>query len=78
MASYKRAKKNGHKKVAKTNPIHEKLISLFKRPDGATLHDTWNAGYHFPAMAAVKIAKRRGLKVKIIKKKGELTRYVAR
>jgi hypothetical protein len=67
----KTAKKVSHK------PLHEKLLKLFRRPNGATLEDTVEAGYKYPALFALRIAERRGYKVKVIKKDGELTRYVA-
>ena len=65
-------------KARKSNALHEKLIKLFVRPEGATMHDTWNAGYAYPAATALKIAERRGLKTSVVKKKGELTRYIAK
>jgi hypothetical protein len=48
------------------------------RPNGATMHDTWNAGFEYPAMAALKIAERRGYKISVVKKKGELSRHIAK
>ena len=66
------------KRSRKPNALHEKLIKLFTRPNGATMHDTYNAGFEYPAMAALKIAERRGFKTNVIKKSGELTRYIAR
>jgi hypothetical protein len=77
----KSAKKaNGAKKVStkKPNALHEKLIKLFTRPNGATLTDTKEAGFNYPAMSALKIAERRGLKVTTKKVAGELTRYFAK
>jgi hypothetical protein len=73
-------KANGAKKVStkKPNALHEKLIKLFTRPNGATVHDTMEAGFKFPAMAALRIAERRGLKVSHKKVAGELTRYFAK
>jgi hypothetical protein len=77
------AKKPTSKKVVannarKPNALHEKLVRLMCRPTGASMHDLWNAGFKYPAMAALKIAERRGLKTSVIKKKGELTRYCAK
>lgn len=69
---------NGKAKKAKVNPLHDKLVSLFTRPSGATLTDTWNAGYKYPAMQALKIAERRGLKTSSSKADGEMTRYFAK
>lgn len=60
------------------NPLHDRLVKLLMRPEGATMHDTWNAGFYFPAKVALKLAARRGLKTKVVKVKGELTRYIAR
>jgi hypothetical protein len=48
------------------------------RPNGATMHDTYNAGFEYPAMAAVKIVERRGYKVSKKKEAGALTRYIAK
>ena len=50
------------KRNGKPNALHEKLIKLFTRPNGATMHDTYNAGFEYPAMAALKIAERRASK----------------
>jgi hypothetical protein len=66
------------KRTRKTNALHEKLIKLFARPNGATLTDTVEAGFKYPAVAALRIAERRGYKTNVIKKEGELTRYTAR
>jgi hypothetical protein len=78
----KKASKATKKPVKASNKaksaLHDKLVSLFARPSGATMHDTWDAGYKFPAMMALKLAKRRGFKVSVVKKKGELTRYYAK
>jgi len=78
------SKKSTKKSVAKTvgskkaNPLHETLVKLMARPQGATMHDTYNAGFHFAAMAAVRIVERRGYKVSKKKEQGELTRYIAK
>jgi hypothetical protein len=66
------------KKSRAPNPLHEKLIALMTRKDGATLSDVVEAGWKFAAMAALKIAERRGLKVSVVKKDGERTRYHAK
>jgi hypothetical protein len=58
--------------------LHEKLIALFLRPSGATLADTIEAGYAYPAVQALKLAERRGLKTSVKKAAGEPTRYIAR
>ena len=72
----KPAAKNGKAKPIK--PLHAKLIALMKRPTGAELQELVKAGWKFSAMAALKIAERRGLKVNIIKKSGERARYAAK
>ncbi len=36
------------------------------------------AGFRYPAMAALRIAERHDYKTNVIKESGELTRYVAR
>jgi len=64
------------KKARKAEALHDKLIKLFTRLNGATLTDT--VGFKCPAMAALKIAERRGYKVTTNKVPGELTRYIAR
>ncbi len=50
------AKKPAAKKAStkKPNTLHEKLIKLFTRPNGATLTDTKEAGFKYPAMAALR------------------------
>ena len=63
--------------VKKPNPLHDTLVKLMARPNGATMHDTFNAGFEYPAMSAVKIVERRGYKVSKKKEPGELTRYIA-
>ena len=80
-AAKKSAKKSAAKKstvTKKPNALHEKLIKLFTRPNGATLTDTIEAGFKYPAMTALKIAERRGLKVTTKKVPGEPTRYFAK
>jgi hypothetical protein len=72
----KKVAKNG--KARPTNALHEKLIKLLSRPEGATMHDTWNIGYKYPAVFALKIAATRGYKTSVVKKPGELARYVAK
>ena len=81
----KTSKKKATTKVAvtnrrsrRTNVLHDRLIKLMQRPEGATMHDTYNAGYYYPAMSALKIAERRGLKTRVSKRPGELTRYYAK
>jgi hypothetical protein len=62
----------------KPNAIHEKLMRLMTRPNGATITDIADAGFKCASMQALKIAERRGLKVRVDKKPGELTRYIAK
>jgi hypothetical protein len=47
------AKKVSTKATKKPNLLHEKLVKLFCRPNGATLTDTKEAGFECPAMAAL-------------------------
>jgi hypothetical protein len=72
----KPAAKNGNAKPIK--PLHAKLIALMTRPKGATLADIKAAKFNAAAMQALKIVQRRGYKTNVVKKAGELTRYVAR
>ena len=72
------AKPNGKTIAKKPNALHDTLVKLMSRPNGATIHDTWNAGFGYAAMAAVKIVERRGYKVSKKKEQGELTRYIAK
>jgi hypothetical protein len=62
----------------KPNLVHEKLIKLMTRPTGATITDLADAGFKYASIQALKIAERRGLKVRVDKKPGELTRYIAK
>jgi hypothetical protein len=48
------------------------------RKDGATLTDIGKAGFRYPAIQALRIAERRGMKTSVVKKEGELTRYFAK
>jgi hypothetical protein len=61
-----------------TNALHEKLVKLFSRPDGATINDLNEAGFKYSARQALRIAERRGLKTSAKKPDGELTRYYAK
>ncbi|HWX34218.1 MAG TPA: hypothetical protein VNZ53_43190 [Steroidobacteraceae bacterium] len=65
-------------KARKANPLHEKLVKLFVRPNGATITDISEAGFKYSAVQALKIAKTRGLKTSTKKPDGELTRYYAK
>jgi hypothetical protein len=69
---------NGQK-VHKPNALHEKLVKLFARPNGATITEIAAAGFKYPAVQALKIAERRGFKTSS-KKPGprELNRYYAK
>ena len=60
-----------------SNALHEKLIKLVTRPNGATLTDIGAAGFKYPAIQALRIAERRGYKTSVSKKPGELTVYKA-
>jgi hypothetical protein len=48
------------------------------RPSGATLAEIKAAKFNAAAMQAIKIVERRGFKTSVVKKDGELTRYVAK
>jgi len=61
------------------NPLHQKLIALMLRPNGAGIADFQAVdGFNMPSMAVVKIARRAGYEASASKKPGERTRYVAR
>jgi hypothetical protein len=65
-------------KARKPNPLHEKLIKLFVRPNGATITDIVEAGWKYSAVAALAIAERRSYKTSAKKPgPGELTIYKA-
>jgi len=65
-------------KSRKPNPLHEKLIKLISKPNGATLVDIVDAGWKYSAMAALRIVERHGYKTSVSKKTGELTVYKAK
>jgi hypothetical protein len=73
------AKKSANgQKARKPNAIHEALVKLMTRPNGATITDIQEAKFKAAAMQALKIVGRRGYKTNVVKKAGELTRYVAK
>jgi len=60
------------------NPLHEKLIALMARKDGATIADFQGVdGFKMASMAALKIAERHGYEASASKKPGERTVYKA-
>jgi hypothetical protein len=65
-------------KARKRNPLHEQIVKLFSRPNGATINDLNDAGFKYSARQALKIAEHRGLKTSSKKPDGELTRYYAK
>jgi hypothetical protein len=66
------------KKSRAPNPLHEKLIALMARKDGATIQDFQGVdGFNIPSMAVVRIAERHGYKASASKKPGERTVYKA-
>jgi hypothetical protein len=77
--------KSANKAVTKTvavarkpNPLHEKLIALMARKDGATISDFQTVdGFNIPSMAALRIAERHGYTATASKKPGERTVYKA-
>jgi hypothetical protein len=62
----------------KANVLHDKLVKLFSRPNGATINDLVDAGFKYSARQALRIAERRGLKTSAKKPDGENTRYYAK
>jgi predicted nucleotidyltransferase component of viral defense system len=73
------AKKSAKNPVVKVNDaLHEKIVKLFTRPNGATINDLNEAGFKYSARQALKIAEHRGLKTSVKKPDGELTRYYAK
>jgi hypothetical protein len=62
----------------KPNALHDKLVALMTRPNGATITDLQAAKFKRPSIAALRIVAHRGFKTSVVKKKGELTRYVAK
>ena len=58
------------KRTRKPSALHDKLEKLFTQ--NCTMHDIWNAGFEYPAMAALKIFERRGYKVSVKKVPGPL------
>jgi hypothetical protein len=75
------AKKSTTKKSAvekAPNPLHEKLIALMARKEGATISDFQSVdGFNIPSMAVVRIAQRHGYEASASKKPGERTVYKA-
>ena len=65
-------------KARKSNALHETIVKLFSRPNGATINDLNEAGFKYSARQALRIAEHRGLKTSAKKPDGELTRYYAR
>jgi len=57
--------------------LHDKLEKLFTQKGGCTMHDTYNAGYAYPAAQALKMFEKRGYKVSTKKEPGQLTVYSA-
>jgi hypothetical protein len=65
------------KRTRKANALHDKLEKLFTQKGGCTMHDTFNAGFKYPAIQALKMFEKRGYKVNVVKKAGALTVYSA-
>ena len=74
------SKKSTKKPVAKkSSALHEKILKLFARPNGATINDLNEAGFKYSARQALRIAETRSLKTNVVKKNGELVaRYIAK
>jgi valyl-tRNA synthetase len=62
---------------APTNEMHQKVIALLSRPEGATRADLNQIEFPASSVAALRIAERHGFKVRIDKKDGEFKRYIA-
>jgi len=56
---------------------HHNLEKLFTQKGGCPMHDTYNAGYAYPAAQALKMFEKRGYKVSTKKERGQLTVYSA-
>ena len=66
------------KKSRAPNPLHEKLIALMARKDGATIADFQTVdGFNIPSMAVVRIAERHGYKASASRKPSERIVYKA-
>jgi hypothetical protein len=59
-------------KARKSSALHERIVKLFARPNGATINDLNEAGFKYSAVQALKLAERRGYKTSVVKKSGEL------
>jgi hypothetical protein len=60
------------------SPLHQSLIALMVRKEGATIADFQGVdGFNIPSMAVVKIAQRHGYEASASKKPGERTVYKA-
>ncbi len=67
-----------NRKPKRRTALQLRLIRMMTRPTGATMHDTWKAGFKYPAMQALKYVEHQGYKTKVVHKPGELTRYFAK
>jgi hypothetical protein len=66
------------KKAVAPNQLHQKLIALMARKEGAGIADFQTVeGFNLPSMAVVRIAERHGYKTNVSKKPGERTVYKA-
>jgi len=72
-ATKKSAKSTNGQKARKPNKLHDTLVRLLSRPNGATITDISEAGFKYAAMTAMKIVERRGYKTTSKKVPGELT-----
>jgi len=77
-ATKKSAKSSNGQRARKPNKLHDTLVRLLSRSNGATITDISEAGFKYAVMAAMKIVERRGYKTTSSKKPGELTIYKAR
>jgi hypothetical protein len=54
--------------MLRPNPIHQTLIKLMSRPNGATITDIAAAKFKAPAIQALRLVGRRGYKTSVVKK----------
>jgi hypothetical protein len=71
-------KSTNGKPQRKPNPMHDALVKLMTRPNGADITEIKGTGFNAPCMQALKLVERRGFKTRVVKKAGELARYVAK
>ena len=73
-----RRKKNHRREGSQAEPAARDAGQTDVATNGCDMHETWNAGFEAPAMAAVKIGERTWLQVSKKKEPGQLIRYIAK